>query len=144
MSRRLHRLWLMPLLLLASQSWALGLGDIRISSALNQPLRAEIELLATTPEELNNLSIALASAETFERYDLDRPLYLTRINFEVVRSGRADGNFIRVTSVKLSASRLLRFWLKQSGRVAGSCANTPCCLIRRRLQRHRLHNPVRK
>jgi len=69
MSRRLHRLWLMPLLLLASQSWALGLGDIRISSALNQPLRAEIELLATTPEELNNLSIALASAETFERYD---------------------------------------------------------------------------
>ncbi len=98
MSRRLHRIWLMPLLLLASQSWALGLGDIRVSSALNQPLRAEIELLATTPEELNNLTVALASVETFERYDLDRPLFLSRINFEVVRSGRADGNFIRITS----------------------------------------------
>ncbi|RLA33174.1 MAG: hypothetical protein DRR11_06280 [Gammaproteobacteria bacterium] len=109
MSRRLHRLWLMPLLLLASQSWALGLGDIRISSALNQPLRAEIELLATTPEELNNLSIALASAETFERYDLDRPLYLTRINFEVVRSGRADGNFIRVTSVNAVSEPFITF-----------------------------------
>jgi len=99
----------MPLLLLASQSWALGLGDIRISSALNQPLRAEIELLATTPEELNNLSIALASAETFERYDLDRPLYLTRINFEVVRSGRADGNFIRVTSVNAVSEPFITF-----------------------------------
>ena len=65
MSRRLHRIWLMPLLLLASQSWALGLGDIRVSSALNQPLRAEIELLATTQEELNNLTVALASVETY-------------------------------------------------------------------------------
>jgi pilus assembly protein FimV len=61
-------------------------------------LRAEIELLATTPEELNNLTVALASVETFERYDLDRPLFLSRLNFEVVRSGRADGNFIRITS----------------------------------------------
>ena len=53
MSRRLHRIWLLPLLFLVGQAWALGLGDIRISSALNQPLRAEIELLAATPEELN-------------------------------------------------------------------------------------------
>jgi pilus assembly protein FimV len=67
MFRRLHRIWLLPLLLLASQSWALGLGDIRVSSALNQPLRAEIELLATTPEELDHLTVALASTATFER-----------------------------------------------------------------------------
>jgi len=99
----------MPLLLLASQSWALGLGDIRVNSALNQPLRAEIELLATTPEELNNLTIALASSETFERYDLDRPLFLTRINFEVVLSGRADGNFIRVTSANAVSEPFITF-----------------------------------
>ena len=99
MSPRLNRMWLLPLLLLAGQSWALGLGDIRITSALNQPLRAEIELLASTPEELNNLTIQLASVDTFARYDLDRPLFLTRIQFQIVRSGRADGNFIRVTSV---------------------------------------------
>jgi pilus assembly protein FimV len=88
------------LFLLASQAWALGLGEIRLSSALNEPLRAEIELLAATPEELENLRIQLASAETFERYDLDRPLFLTRLQFEIVRSGRSDGNFVRVTSAE--------------------------------------------
>ena len=76
------RVWLLvPFLLLASQAWALGLGDIRLSSALNEPLRAEIELLAATPEELNNLTIQLASQETFQRYDLERPLFLTRVQF---------------------------------------------------------------
>jgi pilus assembly protein FimV len=98
MSSRLNRIWLLPLLLLGSQAWALGLGDIRLSSALNQPMYAEIQLLSATPEELNNLTIQLASAETFERYHLDRPLFLTRLQFEVVESGRIDGNMIRVTS----------------------------------------------
>jgi len=98
MSRRLNRLWLLPALLLASQSWALGLGDIRLNSALNEPLRAEIELLAATPEELNNLTIQLASQETFERYDLDRPLFLSRVQFRLIKSGSADGNIVRITS----------------------------------------------
>ena len=100
MSRRLVRVWLLPVLLVASNAWALGLGDIRLESALNQPLRAEIELLSATPEELNNLDVQLASVETFQRYGLDRPTFLTRIQFTVERSGRADGNVIRVTSLE--------------------------------------------
>ncbi len=98
MSRRLNRLWLLLPLLLASQSWALGLGDIRLSSALNEPLRAEIELLAATPEDLDNLTIALASAETFARYDLDRPVYLSRVRMRIVKSGGVDGNVVSITS----------------------------------------------
>ena len=101
MSRRLNRVWLVvPFLLLSLQVWALGLGDIRLSSALNEPLRAEIELLAATPEELSNLTVQLASQDTFQRYDLDRPGFLTSLQFEVVRSGRADGNVVRVTSTQ--------------------------------------------
>ena len=98
MSRRLNRLWLLPVLLLASQSWALGLGEIRLSSALNEPLRAEIELLAATPEELEYLTIQLSSVETFERYDLDRPLFLSRLQFRLVKSGGVEGNVVRITS----------------------------------------------
>jgi len=98
MSRRLNRLWLLPVVLLASQSWALGLGDIRLSSALNEPLRAEIDLLAATLEELENLTVQLSSLETFERYDLDRPLFLSRMRFRLVRSGGVEGNIIRITS----------------------------------------------
>jgi pilus assembly protein FimV len=99
MSRRLNRIWLIPALFLASDIWALGLGDIRLSSALNEPLRAEIELLSATPEELNNIKVQLASAETFDRYGIDRPLFLTRLQFEVSKSGRAEGSVIRVSSV---------------------------------------------
>jgi pilus assembly protein FimV len=101
MSSRLNRVWLVaPFLLLSLQVWALGLGDIRLSSALNEPLRAEIELLAATPEELGNLTVQLASQDTFQRYDLDRPAFLASLQFEVVRSGRADGNIVRVTSTQ--------------------------------------------
>ena len=100
MSRSLTRVW--PLLVLAftSEVWALGLGDIRLSTALNEPIKAEIELLAATPEEIDNLIVTLASSDTFERYGLDRPLFLQDIKFKVVKTGRIDGNIITVVSVQ--------------------------------------------
>src|SRR5690606_11761018 len=97
MSLRLNRGWLVFGLLLASDVWALGLGDIRLSSALNEPLRAEIQLLSATPEELSNLKVALAPAATFERYGIDRPFYLTRLQFRVQEAG-PNGATVRVTS----------------------------------------------
>ena len=92
MSRRLSRISLALVFLLTSEVWALGLGEIHLESALNEPLRAEIELLSATPEELSGLTISIASGETFERYGLDRPVFLQGIVFQVRRSGRADGN----------------------------------------------------
>ena len=115
MSPRLNRVWLLvPFLLLVGKAWALGLGDIRLSSALNQPLRAEIELLAATPEELDKLTVQLASQETFDRYDLDRPMFLTTLRFEVVESGRADGNVIRVTSAEPITEPFITFLVEAS------------------------------
>ena len=98
MPRRFIRHLLVLVIMLSSEVWALGLGEVRLDSALNEPLRAEIELLGATPEELANLSVDLASAETFDRYGLDRPFYLQDMSFEIVRSGQAEGNYIRVRS----------------------------------------------
>jgi len=98
MSLRHNRGWLMLGLLLASDVWALGLGDIRLSSALNEPLRAEIQLLSATPEELANLKVTLAPPATFERYGLDRPFYLTRLQFSVVDAGPNGQSRVRITS----------------------------------------------
>ncbi len=98
MPRSLTRISLALCLLVAGEVWALGLGEVRLASALNEPLRADIELLAGSPEELQNLQVALASAETFNRYGIDRPFYLQNLTFEVVRTGRADGNVVRVRS----------------------------------------------
>ncbi len=55
MRRHLPRLLLTGALLSPVTLYALGLGEIRLNSALNQPFDAEIELLSPTPEELGSL-----------------------------------------------------------------------------------------
>ncbi len=109
MSRLLSRISLVLVILLSSEVWALGLGDIRLQSALNEPLRAEIELISANPGELDNLRIELASADTFERYGLDRPLYLQNIRFEIVRTGRTDGNVVKLRTAMPMAEPFLTF-----------------------------------
>ena len=62
---------------------ALGLGDIHLSSALNQPMSAEIEVLGATPEDLLQLRATLASRETFAKHGLERPQSLGSVTFTV-------------------------------------------------------------
>ena len=85
-----------PLLAAPAYGWALGLGDIELQSALNQPFRAEIALSATT-EELEGLRVMLAAPDTFARYGLDRPAFLNNFDFRVAadRNGRS---VVQVTS----------------------------------------------
>jgi pilus assembly protein FimV len=85
-------------LLLAPQAaFSLGLGDIRLGSALNEPLSAEIDLVAPTAEELSSMSAQLASRELFQRYGLERPGYLDTVQFRVGR-GRDGRNVLLVNS----------------------------------------------
>jgi len=97
MSRRFTRLSLLLVLMLASKVWAIGLGDINLDSALNEPLRAEIILLSASADELSDLSVSLASAETFERYGIDRPFFLQEVEFNVVGGG-AGGSVVQIRS----------------------------------------------
>ncbi len=77
-------------------TWALGLGDIELFSALNQPFRAEIALSATA-EELESLRVTLADREIFERSGLERPAFMSDLRFDVAR-GSNGRNVISVTS----------------------------------------------
>ena len=114
MSRRLSQISLVLVILLSSAVWALGLGEIKLDSALNEPLRAEIELLSATPDELNGLQIALASADTFVRYGLDRPLYLQDMEFQILRSGSEFGNVIEIRSAVPVTEPFLTFLIEAS------------------------------
>lgn len=96
MSRRFTRLSLLLVLLLSSEVWAIGLGDINLDSALNEPLRAQIVLLSASPDELLDLTVTLASDETFARYGIDRPFYLQGIEFNVVSDG--SGSVVQIRS----------------------------------------------
>ncbi len=97
MWRRVSRISLLFVLMLASEVWAIGLGDIKLDSALNEPLRAEIVLLSATQEDLAGLTIALASAGTFERYGIERPFYLQDMQFNVVDGGD-NGSIVQIRS----------------------------------------------
>ena len=84
-------------LLAPTAALGLGLGEIRLNSGLNEPLSAEIDLVAATPEELAALQATLASSEIFQRYGLDRPAYLSTIEFQVGR-GQDGRNVLLVRS----------------------------------------------
>ncbi len=89
--RALARWGITPLLAAPLGASALGLGDIELHSALNQPFQARIALVAT-PDELQGLKVGLASPDTFDRYGLDHPSFLSRLQFRVVteRSGMSS------------------------------------------------------
>ena len=77
------------LLAVPSAAFALGLGDIRLLSPLDQPLKAQIELLDVTPDSLQNLQVQLASQDTFARYGLSWPQFLSSVHVKAVHT--ADG-----------------------------------------------------
>jgi pilus assembly protein FimV len=72
-----------PSFLWPSSSWALGLGEIHLNSALNEPMNAEIDLIAAAPDELTALRAALAGRDAFTRYGIDRPPFLSTLTFKV-------------------------------------------------------------
>ncbi|MFO7593541.1 MAG: FimV/HubP family polar landmark protein [Pseudomonadota bacterium] len=95
--RKLVKTLLTLSLMAPAAALALGLGEIKLHSALNQTLDAEIELLSVDPAEADDIEVSLASAETFSKVGLQRPAVLMMVNFEVLR--RDNGAFyVKVTS----------------------------------------------
>ena len=83
MSVTMPRILLMACLLSPSLVYALGLGEIHLNSALNEPMNAEIDLIAAAPDELTALRATLASREAFTRYGIDKPPFLSSLTFKV-------------------------------------------------------------
>jgi len=83
-------------LLIPYEGFTLGLGEIEVNSALNQKLKADIELLSATPEDTETIIVKLASRKEFNRAGLDRPYLLNDLRF---KSEVIDGvPHIKVTS----------------------------------------------
>jgi pilus assembly protein FimV len=93
----LPRLLVLGALLSPTTLYALGLGEIHLNSALNQPFDADIEVIAPTKDELADLKVTLASNDMFARYGIDRPAFLSNFDFAVSR-GRDGQVTIKITS----------------------------------------------
>ncbi len=68
----------------SSSLMALGLGEIKLKSGLNQPLNAEITLLSVRGESNRQLIASLGSIENFERSGIERSYFLTKIRFDTI------------------------------------------------------------
>ncbi|MHB0819884.1 FimV/HubP family polar landmark protein [Stutzerimonas stutzeri] len=94
--------------LTSEMAYALGVGEVTLKSALNQPLVAEIELLDAKTLAPGEVIPGLASVEEFNRAGIDRPYFLTDLTFTPVL--RPDGkNIIRVSSTKPVREPYLNF-----------------------------------
>ncbi len=117
--RKLARSIIALVLSVPLTAWGLGLGDIKLHSALNQPMDADIELLSAEPDIIDHLTIELASYETFTKLGVDRPAYLMFLRFALEQ--KADGTyFVKVTSKKPIREPFIDFVLEvnwRSGRL---------------------------
>ncbi len=71
---------------------ALGVGNIELKSALNEPLNADIALLSVSPEDLDSLTVVLAGEDIFQRMGIERSEFLSDLRFRIVE--RAAGQFV--------------------------------------------------
>jgi pilus assembly protein FimV len=94
-------------LLLPVTANALGLGNIKMDSALNEPLKAEIQLLSATKEDVKGLEVKLASREAFLRAGVDRSVLLSQIKFKIVKRG--DHYYVILTTPQSVREPFLNF-----------------------------------
>jgi pilus assembly protein FimV len=88
MSSGKNPLVLMMALSMPGAAQALGLGEIHVDSGLNERLAAEIDIVGATALDLTDLRAAVANRETFLRYGVDRPAFLSSATFNVTQDGQ--------------------------------------------------------
>ena len=87
---------------------ALGLGELTLKSAQNQPLDAEIELLDVRDLTAAEMAPSLAPAEEFAKAGIERPAYLNDLTFTPVINPNGK-SVLRVTSSQALPAPMVKF-----------------------------------
>ncbi len=66
--------------------FAAGLGKLNVMSGLGEPLKADIELLSVTPEELSSITAAIASEEAYTIQGIEKPASHNTIKVDVTKN----------------------------------------------------------
>lgn len=100
-------------LLAPVSGYSLGIGDIRVRSALNQNLSAEIALVVSHGENPANIKVSLAPPEKFDEAGVPWSYFLSKIKFQPVV--KPNGSMvIKVTSREALKEPFLNFLLEVS------------------------------
>ena len=90
---------------------ALGFGGIKLNSSLNEKLNAEVALLSASANDVQSLTINLATEEAFLRSGIDRTALLNKLKFNVKQ--RANGDYyIEVTTTETVREPFMNFLLE--------------------------------
>lgn len=92
----------------AAPVWGLGLGDIHVSSSLNQSFSGSIDLRDLADLNADEVIVTLGSAEDFARAKLDRSFFLQDFRYQVQVKGGGSG-VIRVTSSRPITEPVVEF-----------------------------------
>jgi pilus assembly protein FimV len=104
-------------LLASSSSYALGIGEMKLQSALNQNLRAEIGLILSDGEIANDFKVNLAPDAKFDEAGIPWTLFLSKIKFKIV--SKNDKTIIELSSTEVLKEPFLDFLIEVRG-VKGS------------------------
>lgn len=97
------------LMLCSLSSFALGLGEITVRSALNEPLDASVPLTGVADIEESELIVRLASQEAFTMAGISRDAVLLELQFTVNLEGTLP--VIHITSERSIREPFLNFIL---------------------------------
>ena len=90
---------------------ALGLGDIELLSALNEPLDARISLRAVKEGDLDIIQVRIAGKEHFARAGIERAFILTTLRFAALEGTTPGTGEIRITTRDPMTEPFLNFLL---------------------------------
>lgn len=99
MSKKLTFVLACALAVLPLAANALGLGEIKLNSTLNQPLNADIPIVGAASDEINSLHIKVASAEQFQQAGIPMPEVLRQLQFQIVQGPNGTAS-VHITSSK--------------------------------------------
>jgi pilus assembly protein FimV len=95
----------------SSDIHALGLGNINMQSALNQPMNAAIELTSAAGTDLSKVTVTLASQAAHQRLGLSRSRILNDFDFTIEQDNRGNA-YIKVSSNAAVHEPFLEFLLE--------------------------------
>ena len=73
---------------------ALGLGELKLDSFLNEPFKASVDLLNMEGLSQHQIRIRLATSDDFDRMGIDRAYFLTSLTFEVSIDSAGQGQVV--------------------------------------------------
>lgn len=100
-------------LLAPVSAFPLGIGDIRLNSALNQNLDAEIALHISAGENISDLQVKLAPPAKFDEAGVPWNYFLSKIKFEATKANNGS-TVIKVTSKEALREPFLDFLVEVS------------------------------